>query len=139
MIVEKQYYKGKKLAGFWTRIMAQNIDILFPVLVYFTCWMVELTSTTTIYIGIILTILYYIVFEASPLMATPGKLAIGIVVTTKEFDRITLLQSVVRTLGKFISLSLLFIGFSMIEFNPRRKALHDYLANTQVIFKEKLQ
>ncbi len=139
MIIEKQYLDNRKLAGFWTRIMAQNIDVLFSIFVFFIFYVIGLDTSLTIYLGAFFTLCYYIGFEASSFQATPGKMIIGIVVTTNNFEKITVTQSVIRTLGKILSLSVLFVGFSMIEFNKRRKGLHDFIANTQVIFKEKGQ
>ncbi len=128
----------KRKVGFWIRIMAQNIDVLFSVFVFFILSILKLPDIWIVVTGSLLTLLYYSIFEASPLQATPGKMAMKIIVTNNEFKRITFIQSLLRSIAKVFSALFLFIGFSMIEYNDKKKGLHDYLAKTMVIFKEKV-
>jgi uncharacterized RDD family membrane protein YckC len=49
-------------------------------------------------------------------------------------EDLTFGQVIVReSVGKLVSAALLFIGFFMVGFNNRRRALHDYMAETVVI------
>ncbi len=125
-------------AGFWTRIMAQNIDVLFAVFVYFILYQFNLSDRAVVISSLIVISLYYILFESSPIQGTPGKHYMKIIVVDKNGERISIWRASLRLICKFLSLSILFIGFSMIEFNERKLGLHDYLAKTRVVFKEKV-
>ncbi len=70
--------------------------------------------------------------------ATPGKRVVGIkIVDAKTFGSITVLQSVIRFIGYVLSAIPLCFGFLMIGFTKDKKALHDLLAGTCVIYDTK--
>ena len=69
------------------------------------------------------------------MQATPGKIALNLIVTNYNFGRISFGQANIRYWGKFVSSSILFIGFLMVAFTEKRQALHDQLAGTLVIVK----
>lgn len=77
-------------------------------------------------------ILYYIVFEASAWQGTPGKRLLGLKVTDLSGDRISIARSTGRFFGKYISALLLLWGYIRILFNPKRQGLHDSMAGTLV-------
>jgi uncharacterized RDD family membrane protein YckC len=65
---------------------------------------------------------------------TPGKMLLRIRVLTKERQPLSFGKALLRTLGYFLSGSLLLgLGFFMIIFHPQKRALHDLLAGTVVI------
>ncbi len=78
-----------------------------------------------------LTILFWIKFSG----ATPGKkiLSLKIVDATTHKD-ITSKQAVVRYVGYFASMFTLMVGFLMVAFRSDKRALHDLLANTEVVY-----
>jgi len=69
--------------------------------------------------------------------ATPGKKFVHIkIVDAKTFEDITNKQAITRSLGYIPSTLLLGIGFFMIAFRKDKRALHDLLAGTAVIYDE---
>jgi len=71
--------------------------------------------------------------------ATPGKKFLHIkIVDAKSFGEIDNKQAITRSLGYIPSTFLLFIGFFMVGFRKDKRALHDLLANTSVIFEAKV-
>ena len=69
--------------------------------------------------------------------ATPGKKFVHIkIVDAKTFEDITNKQAITRSLGYIPSILLLGIGFLMVAFCKDKRALHDLLAGTAVIYDE---
>jgi uncharacterized RDD family membrane protein YckC len=68
--------------------------------------------------------------------ATPGKRILGIhVVDYKTGMEISNAQAVVRYVGYIASSIILMIGFLMVAFRRDKRALHDLMAGTAVIYK----
>ncbi|MDA3945921.1 MAG: RDD family protein [Helicobacteraceae bacterium] len=68
--------------------------------------------------------------------ATPGKKVLGIhVVDAKTYEEINNKQAIIRYIGYIISTIPLAVGFLMVAFRKDRRALHDLLAETVVIYK----
>ena len=125
-----------KYAGFWPRLLAHNIDLL-PILVLYYIASLIIPPSDYDYIfmaGIYFS--YHILFELSPMQATPGKRWAKIKVVSEREAQITLTQSVARNVFKLLSLILFFGGFFAIFFNSKRKALHDYIGDSLVLFDE---
>jgi uncharacterized RDD family membrane protein YckC len=69
--------------------------------------------------------------------ATPGKKIVHIkIVDAKTFKDITNKQAITRSLGYIPSTLLFGIGFLMVAFRKDKRALHDLLAGTAVIYDE---
>ena len=67
--------------------------------------------------------------------ATPGKHMLGItVVDAKDFGEITNAQALIRTIGYIASTLMLLAGFLMVAFREDKRALHDLMAGTAVIY-----
>jgi len=147
-------------AGFWRRFLAFVIDSLIlsiPSSIIAVLFVVptiaaaihaqdaDMLATTIIsslvtwiWLGLLISLLpliYYTFFEASSYQATPGKMALGIVVTDMEGRRISVARSLGRNAGKFISKMILYIGFIMAGLTPKKQALHDMLADCLVVMK----
>jgi uncharacterized RDD family membrane protein YckC len=75
--------------------------------------------------------------ESSKRQGTLGKMAIGIVVTDLDRRRITFGKANARFWSKLLSKALLGAGFIMIAFTRRKQGLHDIIAKTLVIRKER--
>ena len=68
--------------------------------------------------------------------ATPGKKLLGIhVVDLKTCQEINNKQAIIRYIGYIISTIPLAVGFLMVGFRKDRRALHDMLAGTAVIYR----
>lgn len=140
-------------AGFWKRLAAAWIDILVTyavLMIYglsyvFVFLLPEFTSATprefigeniNLYgysITLAITWLYFAVFESSKKQATLGKLAVGIKVTDLNGNRIGFGRASGRFFGKFISATIIGIGYLMAAFTKRKQGLHDMMAGCLVI------
>ena len=84
-------------------------------------------------------LIYFVLLEASPLRGTLGKVILGLRVTDMMGNRISLLQSLIRNLVKmFISFPVLCIGVIMVAFTSRKQGLHDMVARTLVLRRERI-
>ena len=125
-----------KYAGFWPRLLAHNIDLL-PILLLF--YVVSFIIPNSDYDYLLISGIYFgyhIIFEASNMRATPGKKWAKIHVDSLKPDSYGLAQSLIRNISKVLSLLLFFGGFILIFFNNERRALHDYIGGTVVLFDE---
>jgi uncharacterized RDD family membrane protein YckC len=77
--------------------------------------------------------LYFSLFESSPWQATPGKLALGIRVTSMDGGRISFLRATGRYFAKMLSAFIFLIGYLMVAWTQRKQGLHDMLASTLVL------
>ncbi|WP_324170865.1 RDD family protein [Sulfurimonas sp.] len=69
--------------------------------------------------------------------ATPGKKFVHIkIVDAKTFEDINNTQAITRSFGYIVSTLALLIGFFMVAFRSDKRALHDLLASTVVIYDE---
>ena len=78
---------------------------------------------------------YGTLFNASKLQATPGKYLLGLKVTTVDGQRIGLLRSLGRFVAYWFDWMTLGFGFLMTAFTERKRALHDYVAGTVVVYR----
>jgi len=81
----------------------------------------------------IVNILYFALMESSSKQATLGKMAMNMVVTTKDGKRLSIPRALLRYLGKLVSAFILCIGFIMAAFTSKKQGLHDLIASTVVI------
>ena len=86
--------------------------------------------------GIFVFWFYFTYFESYPHQATMGKKAVGLIVIDENGDGLSVREATVRTLSKFLSSILLYIGFIMIGFTKKKQGLHDKIAHTFVIIKD---
>ncbi len=82
--------------------------------------------------------LYFALFQSSGLQATPGKMALGIMVTDERGGRVGFARATGRYFAKIISGMILYIGFMMAGWTSRKQALHDLIAGTCVVRKASL-
>jgi len=147
-----------RYAGFWRRIAAALIDGLLVIIASYAItvlclilalvigfWVAEgevglvLSMIPGLFFGWLLALLfawiYYAALESSPKQATVGKMALGMVVTDVEGQRISFLQATGRLLGKIVSALILCVWFIMISFTDRKQGLHDMMAGCLVVVK----
>ncbi|MBU0631423.1 RDD family protein [bacterium] len=69
--------------------------------------------------------------------ATPGKKIVKIkIVDAKTFDDITNTQAITRSLGYIVSTIPFLLGFLIVAFRKDKRAFHDLLAGTAVIYEK---
>ena len=137
-------------AGFWKRVAAALIDslvMLIPSMIlgfiigfgmalndpYVTDYELEIVVNI---MSIVTWWLYSAVFESSNFMATPGKMALGIVVTDYQNQKISFAQASGRHFGKIISGIIIGIGFIMAAFTEKKQGLHDIMSGTLIVNKK---
>lgn len=76
--------------------------------------------------------LYFAVMESSSLQATVGKLAMGVIVTDMNGERIGFGRATGRFFAKILSAMIFMIGYIMAAFTQCKQALHDMIAGTLV-------
>lgn len=135
-IAEKDFYAGD-LKRFWAAV----IDIIIlnviglPLVFIINNILVSsplLTYDLSILMQLVLSGLYFSIFESSKYKATIGKRVLHISVVDYYGDRISFSNAVARTLSKLLS-SILSIGFIIIAFDKKKQGLHDLIARTYVI------
>ncbi len=119
--------------GFWVRVVASVIDGIVLMVG------IVLLSLITLGLGLIFGVavgwLYFALFESSEKQATPGKMAMGLVVADALGRRISFGQASGRYFAKILSALVIDIGFIMVAFTEKKQGLHDMLANTLVVHK----
>ncbi len=79
--------------------------------------------------------LYFALMESSAKQATLGKMALRIVVTDANGQRISFGRATGRHFAKIISRIILRIGFIMAGFTRKKQALHDMMSDCLVVKK----
>lgn len=87
--------------------------------------------------GIISNWLYFSIMECSKLQGTIGKLALNIKVTDLNGERVKFGKATGRHFGKLLNSLTLFFGWLMPLWSKKNQGLHDLLAKTLVMKKEK--
>lgn len=124
----EHYAPTRSFGGFWLRVAAIMVDGL---IISIPTWFVR--SIDQVWLSVIMTWLYFALFESSKLRATPGKLLLGLAVTDLAGEQISFIKATTRFFAKWLSTLLLFAGHILAAFTPRKQALHDLLAQTLVI------
>jgi uncharacterized RDD family membrane protein YckC len=139
-------------AGFWRRFGAYILDWIIMVILSLgisavtrlgfnspdtdpVAYIFSINYLLYAVVSIAANVLYWGLFESSPLQATPGKLALGIKVTDMEGNRVSFGRAAGRYFGKILSSLILCIGYLMIAFTEKKQALHDIMAGTLVVKK----
>ena len=85
-------------------------------------------------IGFILPIVYEIVFIGK-YGATPGKMSVGIKVIRSDGAPVSYGRATGRMFSTWLSYIILLIGFIMAAFDDEKRALHDRICDTRVVYK----
>jgi uncharacterized RDD family membrane protein YckC len=147
-----------RYAGFWKRFVAMVIDslVLSPIAIALVAFsglsgfavlqpvggregINAAILAMTIVAGVVIILagqwLYHTSMESSRYQATLGKMALGIVVTDMDGNRVSFARANARFFGKWISSMIMNIGFLMAAFTEKKQALHDMLASCLVVMK----
>jgi uncharacterized RDD family membrane protein YckC len=76
----------------------------------------------------------YEVYFLSVYGATPGKMALGLCVIRADGGPLTPVLALGRHFAMWISAFILMIGYIMAGFDPEKRALHDRICETRVIY-----
>ena len=153
----------KNYAGFWLRFVAVIIDgiiigivqfvVLAPILAAIGIGVSEDISSaaesdpialaakimavfsTVGLIGQVVNVLYYSFMESSKYQATIGKLALGLIVTDMNGEKLDFVKALIRNVSKIVSTVILLVGYLLAAFTEKKQALHDMIAGTLVVKK----
>lgn len=133
-------------AGFWIRVGALFIDglVLFvpsnAITVITGLWedaagesgalvaiLVDMVAHIALWWG------YSAVMTSSAWQGTVGKHAVGLIVVDAHGGRLSLARATGRHFATWLSDLTLGIGYMMAGWTPRKRALHDYIADTYVV------
>ena len=138
-----------RYAGFWIRFGAKFIDGIILWVVNFATTMATtflIASNSSPQMGVVAAIMnifiqvgvgiaYNVYFLSGKYQATPGKMACGLKVVTADGDKISAGRAVGRYFAEMLSGMILMIGYIMAAFDDEKRALHDRICNTRVVFK----
>ena len=130
--------------GFWVRVFAYLVDIIPLSIVLLVTSMVAGEPLfgddyaperywVSDLVRLIAGIAYFARFESSSYQATPGKMAVGLIVVDETGRRISFLRASGRYFAKVLSALILLIGFILVAFTARKQGLHDMIASTLVV------
>ena len=111
-------------AGFWIRLGASLLDlILIAIVLNF----VNLTTAWPLLFGIYCVVLWAL------RGTTIGGIICGLKVVRLDDRRLDWPAAVVRSLGGYLSLAVLGLGFVWVAFDPERQSWHDKIAGTTIV------
>lgn len=142
-----------RYAGFWIRLVAKIVDSLIVTLPL----LVITFLTTGAMFGAptddpsefqaqmaaqsIVQLLYFVVGAAYTIYflgahgATPGKMVCGIKVIRSDGSSVTYARAAGRFLAEILSSIVCYIGYIMAAFDAEKRALHDHICDTRVVYK----
>jgi predicted Zn finger-like uncharacterized protein len=136
-----------RYAGFWIRFGAKFIDGLILWGVGFILALPFamaggptdgaesfMSQLATLIVQLIIPIAYTYYFIAKH-QATPGKMACGLMVVMGDGARVSGARAVGRYFSEILSSLILCIGYLMSPFDEEKRALHDRICNTRVVYK----
>ena len=142
-----------RYAGFWIRFAAKLVDgIIMGVLLGLPMIAImasmgalqnppEEPSDTAVLIQLMFQIIYFVAYGAYSIFfigkygATPGKMACKIKVVDATGTKIGYGRATGRFFAEILSGLIFYIGYIMVAFDDEKRALHDRICNTRVIYK----
>jgi uncharacterized RDD family membrane protein YckC len=139
--------------GFWIRFLAILIDGLIMDAIYIPLAMLfGLTAFRTVGSAPVVRPGTIVALEFVPLLAfflyevimiryfgaTLGKMAVGVKVVRSDGSEISWGISIARYFMKMVSWIILMIGYIMAGFDSEKRALHDRVCDTRVVYKRSL-
>jgi len=146
-----------RYAGFWIRFAAKFVDgIILSVVLYVPMLILILARGGNIedmagrrnsfdtqdVLILIWQILYYVFYASYEIFfigrygATPGKMACRIRVVTPEGEAVGYGRATGRFFANLLSMIVCYIGYIMAGFDDQKRALHDHVCGTRVVYKE---
>lgn len=137
-----------RVAGFISRLVAFSVDaVLLVVLIGALSWVVaqievlfeaflprDFDLRNGFLIAVPLIIAFYYVGQWALTGATVGKWLLGLRVVRADGNPPTIARSLIRFVGYGLSAIVFFLGFIWVLFDEERRAWHDELAGTWVVY-----
>lgn len=155
ILSKEQGVNEEPYAGFWLRVAANLIDsviigaasmVIVFIFMFFSFFIIGFLGEVGALLGLFfyfglylliaaMSILYWIIMNASKWQGTIGKIVVGIKVVDMEGNRLTIGKSGLRYLGYIVSGFTMGVGFILAAFTDKKQALHDLLVQTLVVKK----
>lgn len=128
------------MAGFWIRLVATLLDalvlsIVFSIIVPTLGSGLNLSRQDLLNLLFVAIPVLYETIMVGTWGGSLGKLFVGVRVRGQAGQRIGYARSLGRAGAKFLSLAICFVGFVIAGFDPQKRALHDWLAGTYVVYR----
>ncbi len=143
-----------RYAGFWIRVAAKIIDgfiIGVPLAIVFVIMIFSISHAapgqppeagifpallpSLMQGGFLFVQMAYEIFFVGKYGATPGKMACGIKIVSSDGSRIGYGRATGRFFAEMLSQLACYIGYIIVAFDEQKRALHDHICNTRVIYK----
>ena len=125
-------------AGFWIRAGAYMIDGLIiticQVIVMTLLTLVGIPNAAARGLSALLGVAYFVWMPVACAGQTLGKMAGGIAIRRMDGSPLTYLRCLGRWCGYLVSGILAGLGFLLAAFTDKKRGLHDYMADTRVIY-----
>ncbi len=132
---------GLRYAGFWIRFCAKIIDnFILMTTVMFIGYFIEKPGDSFSELHNFLTLLLYLITAGYEVWflekfgATPGKMVFGLKVVTPDGGGIGYLRALGRAFARELSSMAFSLGYIMAAFDSQKRALHDRICATRVIY-----
>ncbi|WP_369412904.1 RDD family protein [Oceanobacillus alkalisoli] len=128
------------LTGILTWIIATliNDERYFNTFDIFSDELYGLSTSETIS-NLIYTVIFVIIFTASKFKGSPGKMICRIEVVNPDMTQISFWKSLGRVFAYIVSAIPIMIGYMMAGWNKEKRALHDIICSTRVVYRNKLE
>lgn len=143
-----QQHGSFRYGGFWIRFAAKFIDGIILTVVnlvfsfFFSMLLFATPDPASAIIAGVISMLLNMAFAIAMTTwflgrfgATPGKMAVGLVVVHPDGSRIGYLRAFGRYFAEMLSSIILCIGYLMAAFDDEKRALHDRICDTRVVYK----
>jgi uncharacterized RDD family membrane protein YckC len=139
-------------AGFWIRFVAKFVDglvlgipfvAIFAVVIGFSVRGNRSEEPAIVFLQLFLQLGFLVVqvayqtFFLGKYGATLGKMACGLKVVTGDNAPISYGRAIGRAFAEILSGMVCYIGYIIAGFDSQKRALHDHICNTRVIYKNK--
>jgi uncharacterized RDD family membrane protein YckC len=144
-----------RYAGFWIRFVAKFVDgLIFAVIIGIPVVLLLVTTGAfnppgggqtanlmaiwvqiIIQLGSIFIAVAYNTFFIGRYAATPGKMAVGLRVIRPDGSAPTYMRAFGRAWADQLSGMICYIGYIIAAFDGQKRALHDHMCDTRVIYK----
>ena len=155
-----EHSKSKRYAGFFIRGIAYLVDNIILCVIGLLILMamsgaqlIDLSAVSEAMMNVLnlpgmhtflaiwgfLQAVYYVVFTAIK-AATPGKMLAHVHVESATGEKISWMESAIRFVASlFTQCTLAFygLGYLIVMIDPKRRALHDFVARTRVVYNKK--
>jgi uncharacterized RDD family membrane protein YckC len=138
----------RNYGGFWIRVGAKMLDGLIvglPLMVPFVYFVIKYgdrrpspafeLAQAFFQLGIMVVNFGYQIFFLGKYGATPGKMVCNLRVITADGEKLSYGRATGRCFAEILSGLTCYIGYLIVGFDDQKRALHDHICNTRVVFK----